>query len=285
MAADYVWTFTTIPQLTLSSFPVLGGTTTGAGLFAQGSTVTVVATANTGYTFFNWTDGTTVASTNASYQFTMAGNKTLVANFTSRFVVSVLSNPLLGGITTGGGTFNSGASVTVTAAPNAGYTFTNWTEGLNIVSTNANYLFTIAGNRTLVANYNYNSNTYTVAVSSNPLAGGITTGGGTYNSGASITVKAVTNSGYTFKYPSMEEAMPEIYKELDAIQTKLENMDRGQRMRGVALRGDLCRNIDFRRSAICAKILSRQCAGRGGTSACGDSDQHHGRSTCAGAYH
>ena len=25
------------------------------------------------------------------------------------------------------------------------------------------------------------------------------------------------------KYPSMEEAMPEIYKELDALQTKLEN--------------------------------------------------------------
>jgi len=156
MTADYVWNFTTIPQVTLSSFPVLGGTTSGAGLFAQGSSVTVVATANTGYTFFNWTDGTTVASTNASYQFTMAGNKALVANFTPRFVVSALSNPLLGGVTSGGGTFTSGTSVTVTALANSGYTFTNWTEGANIVSTSANYQFSINADRTLKANYTSN---------------------------------------------------------------------------------------------------------------------------------
>ncbi len=196
MAADYVWTFTTIPQLALSSNPVLGGTTTGAGLFAQGSSVTVVATANTGYTFFNWTDGATVASTSASYSFAMAGNKTLVANFTPKYVVTVLSNPILGGTTSGGGTFNSGASVTVSAASNAGYTFTNWTEGTNIVSTSANYLFTITGNRTLVANYT--AIPYTVTVSSNPLLGGTTSGGGTFNSGASVTVTAVPSVGFTF---------------------------------------------------------------------------------------
>ena len=196
MAADYVWNFTTIPQLTLSSNPVLGGTTSGAGLFAQGSTVTVVATANTGYTFFNWTDGATVASTSASYSFAMAGNKTLVANFTPKYVVTVLSNPLLGGTTTGGGTFNSGASVTVTAAPNAGFTFTNWTDGVNIVSSSLSYQFTISGNRSLVANYA--AIPYTVSVSSNPLLGGTTTGGGTFNSGASVTVSAASNAGYTF---------------------------------------------------------------------------------------
>lgn len=196
MAADYVWNFTTIPQLTLSSSPALGGTTTGAGLFAQGSTVTVVATANTGYTFFSWTDGTTVASTSASYSFAMAGNKTLVANFTPRYVVTVLSNPILGGTTTGGGTFNSGTSVTVTAAPNAGFTFTNWTDGVNIVSSSLSYQFTISGNRTLVANYA--AIPYTIVVLSNPLLGGTTTGGGTFNSGATVTVNASANTGFTF---------------------------------------------------------------------------------------
>jgi len=162
MAADYVWSFTTIPQLTLSSLPALGGTTSGAGLFAQGSSVTVIATANAGFTFFNWTDGVTVASTSATYQLTMAGNKTLVANFTPKYVVTVLSNPLLGGITTGGGTFNSGASVTVNAVANAGYTFTNWTESGTAVSTTASYTFTISGNRTLVANYTSTSTAVTV---------------------------------------------------------------------------------------------------------------------------
>jgi len=196
MAADYVWNFTTIPQLVLSANPALGGTTTGAGLFVQGSSVTVVATANPGFTFFNWTDGVTVASTNASYQFAMAGNKTLVANFAPRYAVSVASNPMLGGTTTGGGIFNSGASVTVTAAANSGFTFTNWTEGVNIVSSTASYQFNIIGNRTLVANYA--AIPYTIVVQSNPLAGGITNGGGTFNSGASVTVTAAANTGFTF---------------------------------------------------------------------------------------
>ena len=197
LAADYVWNFTTIPQLTLTANPVLGGTLTGSGTFAQGSLVTVVATANTGYTFFNWTDGVTVASTSASYQFAMAGNKTLVANFTPKFAVTVLSNPLLGGVTSGAGSFNPGASVTVTAVPNVGFTFTNWTEGVTIISTNATYVFTVAANRALTANYSAIPN-FTVGVSANPLLGGVVTGGGSFISGASATVIATANVGFTF---------------------------------------------------------------------------------------
>jgi hypothetical protein len=196
MAADYVWSFTTIPQLTLSSLPVLGGTTSGAGLFAQGSSVTVIATANAGFTFFNWTDGATVASTSATYQLTMAGNKTLVANFTPKYVVTVLSNPLLGGTTSGGGSFNSGSSVTVTAVPSTGFTFTNWTEGVNVASTAASYQFTISANRSLTANYA--PIPYTVSVSSNPISGGTSTGGGIFNFGTSVTVSAVPSPGFTF---------------------------------------------------------------------------------------
>jgi len=85
--------------------------------------------------------------------FNIAGSRTLTANYTPiPYTVSVSSNPLLGGTTTGGGIFNSGTSVLVTATPNIGYTFTNWTEGGNIVSTIAVYPFTLTGNRTLVAN-------------------------------------------------------------------------------------------------------------------------------------
>ena len=82
----------------------------------------------------------------------------MVANFSpvvvGQFLVVLSSNPLLGGTTNGGGSFNSGSSVSVSAVPANGYTFTNWTEGANIVSTNANYTFNINGNRTLVANFN-----------------------------------------------------------------------------------------------------------------------------------
>jgi hypothetical protein len=152
---DYVWTFTTIPQLTLTSSPVGGGTTTGAGLFAQGSSVTVTATPAVGFTFVNWTNGVTVASTTASYTFNMAGNMALVANFAPivRFTVATSSNPAAGGTTTGAGSYNSGSSVTTTATPNAGYNFTSWTEGGVVVSTNSSYTFNILANRTLSANF------------------------------------------------------------------------------------------------------------------------------------
>ncbi len=84
MVADYVWTFTTIPQVTLSASPAAGGTVTGAGTFAQGATVTVNATPKAGYTLPTGTDSgsTTSVSTSPAYQYKMAGNRALVANFT-----------------------------------------------------------------------------------------------------------------------------------------------------------------------------------------------------------
>ncbi len=141
----------------LSSNPAEGGTTNGGGTFDSGASVTVSAEANDGYSFKNWTEGTNVVSENANYTFTITGNRVLVANFTEdaieQFTVELSSNPAEGGTTNGGGTFDSGASVTVSANANDGYSFTNWTEGINVVSENANYTFTITGNRELVANF------------------------------------------------------------------------------------------------------------------------------------
>jgi len=200
---DNVWSFTTIPQITLSSSPAAGGTSTGAGTFAQGSVVTVVATPNTGYTFTNWTENGTVASVSPSYQFTMSGNRTLVANFApvkaGNFAVTLLSNPAAGGTTMGSGSYVAGSSVTVTASANAGYTFVNWTENGNIASTSSSYTFPLNANRTLVANYRIiPASQFAVILSSNPAAGGSTNGSGAYTAGSSVTVTASANAGYTF---------------------------------------------------------------------------------------
>lgn len=58
-----------------------------------------------------------------------------------------------GGITSGAGIYNLGKNVTVTAQANNGFEFTNWTENGTVVSTDANYTFTINENRELVANF------------------------------------------------------------------------------------------------------------------------------------
>ncbi|MDO8929139.1 MAG: Ig-like domain-containing protein, partial [Bacteroidota bacterium] len=193
---DYKWSFTTIAQVTLSSNPTAGGTTTGAGTFAKGSTVTVNAVPNAGYSFINWTLNGTPVSTTPSYQFPMDGNKALVANFSFQFAVVLSSNPAEGGITTGAGSYTAGANVTVTATPNTGYTFVNWTEGLTIASTQANYAFQLNASRNLVANFKINTYTLTVvALNGTVLKVPLQT---TYNHGTVVNLTATANTGFSF---------------------------------------------------------------------------------------
>ncbi len=197
MASNYVWRFTTVTPytVTLSSNPIAGGTTSGGGTFNSCASVTVTATPNVGYTFTNWTENALVVSTNANYTFTISGNRTLVANFAPiPYTVTLTRNPLAGGTATGGGTFNFGSSVTVTATPNAGYSFTSWTEGINIVSTNANYTFTLNGNRTLVANFSGLQYTITATAGAN---GSISPSGlVNVNFGANQSFTITPNAGY-----------------------------------------------------------------------------------------
>lgn len=187
--------------ITVSANPTNGGTASGGGSYQQGQSCTVHATANTslGYTFSNWTENGNVVSTNANYQFTVNGNRNLVANFTlQQYTITVSANPTAGGTVTGGGSYNQGQSCTVTATANTGYTFTNWKEGGNVVSTQANYTFTVNSNRNLVANFTAQPQSYTITVSANPTAGGTVTGGGSYEQGQSCTVTATANEGYDF---------------------------------------------------------------------------------------
>lgn len=203
MVADYLWSFTTIPTVSLSANPAVGGTTVGAGQFAQGSITTVSAIPSTGYTFTSWTENGTVVSTSSNYQFTMVGNKVLVANFTpipaGSFAVVLSSNPAAGGTNTGSGAYSAGSTVTITSVANPGYTFLNWTENGNIVSTSSSFQIILTSNRSFVANYRViPASQFAVILSSNPTAGGTTDGEGSFPSGTSVTITAKNNVGYTF---------------------------------------------------------------------------------------
>lgn len=59
---------------------------------------------------------------------------------------------------TNSGTFYTGQPCTVSATPNPGYQFVNWTENDTVVSSDACYSFTVTGDRTLVANFVYYDN-------------------------------------------------------------------------------------------------------------------------------
>lgn len=172
-------------------------TSNGGNTYYPGQTCTVNATANSGYTFVNWTEDGTQVSTNPSYSFTVNGNRNLVANFQAQaqqYTISVSANPSNGGSVSGGGTFNQGASCTVHATANSGYTFVNWTENGTQVSTNANYTFMVTGNRNLVANFS--QSTYTITATAG--ANGFITPSGTVvvAGGSNQTFTIIPDYGY-----------------------------------------------------------------------------------------
>ncbi len=99
------------------------------------------------------------------------------------------------GAVSGTGAYPTGAIATLSATPNAGYGFVNWTENGVPVSNSTVYSFTANADRTLVANF---TTAATITTSSAPIYGGGTNGDGIYNSGASVTVTATPSNGYVF---------------------------------------------------------------------------------------
>ena len=108
---------------------------------------------------------------------------------------SVTSMAGTGGSVSGGGTYNSGTQVTVTAVPDNGYTFEGWYENDVKISGEENYTFAVTSDRTLEARFSLER--YTVDVTG--ATGGSVSGGNTYDSGIQVTVTAVPDDGYTFE--------------------------------------------------------------------------------------
>ena len=142
----------TAPQshtLTVVSANPEMGTATGGGTYPHGSTVTITATANTGYHFTQWNDG----NTNASRAVTVTADATYTAYFAvnepDTYTITVLSaNPEMG-IVEGGGSYPAGTTVVLTARPFAGYHFLQWQDSDN---TNPRTV-TVTGDATYIATF------------------------------------------------------------------------------------------------------------------------------------
>jgi hypothetical protein len=78
---------------------------------------------------------------------------TLVVN-PKQYRLSVTASPTADGTISGGGTFAEGSSVTVTATPNGGHSFVDWTQNGKVVSTSSSYMFNMpSANTTLTAQF------------------------------------------------------------------------------------------------------------------------------------
>ncbi len=190
-------------QISASASPASGGTVNGAGSYASGSTVTLIATPSTGYTFTNWTEGGVIVSTAATFQLVVTGNRALVANFTqsstgNTYQITINRLPPQGGTVTGGGSYAAGALVQLAATVNPGYEFTSWSENGTFLGSNLTYNFVATQNRTIDVTFTARPDVTVDAVAL-PTNGGTVTGGGTYPYNSTVTVTATPNSGFTFR--------------------------------------------------------------------------------------
>ncbi len=109
--------------------------------------------------------------------------------------ITATVSPIGAGTVGGAGDYPSNSICTLTASPNAGWGFKNWTQNGTQVSSSAAYNFTVKSNRTLVANF---VPAYTVTTATAPSYGGSASGGGLFNSNSTVTVRAVAASGFQF---------------------------------------------------------------------------------------
>ncbi len=213
--------------ITATANPTEGGTVTGADEYQQGETCTLMATANEGYVFVNWTENGEMVSSEAVYSFTVTEDADFVANFVEGDFCSITfalydaygdgwnGNYLV--VTDENGvsqqlTIVSGSTATYTLLFLSGSHLTlswiegNWTDECSFTVSYENGTLICEGSDLsgdfqyeFDVNCNGSSPTYyTVTATANPTEGGTVTGAGEYEEGTSVTVIATANDDYVF---------------------------------------------------------------------------------------
>jgi hypothetical protein len=190
-------TITVIPKVILSVEvdPVDGGTVIrdpDQNAFDIGTEVTLTAVPNTGYTFSGWSGGG--CSGTEPCIVIMNADTTITATFainTYTLTYKAGANGSLTGTTVQ--TVNHGTSgTTVTAVPNAGYHFVNWSDGS---TDNPRTDENVTSNITATANFAINTYMLTVY---QPTGGSIAPTSAEYDYGEVVNLLASPDLGYYF---------------------------------------------------------------------------------------
>ena len=145
-----------VPKYTISTSvsPSGSGSVSGGGSYENGKSVTLRATAYSGYTFKQWSDG----NTSNPRTVTVNGDASYTAVFETvpsetRYTLTLIADPSNGGTVSGGGTYHQGDETTIKATANAGYTFDGWHENGSLITKNSQIILTINNNRTITAKF------------------------------------------------------------------------------------------------------------------------------------
>ncbi len=179
-----------------------------------GEAVQISAVPNNGYQFSKWNAGNnaTVADENiADTSVILTKNATVTAIFTASSGTTVeltmaVNDPAWGSTNPAVGTHTVDANqpVQITATPSAGYDFSKWTGGTNVViadENSASTTATLSKNATVTAVFAVEPKEVQFIISVSPAGAGTTNPGEgtyTYEAGDSFAINANSASGYEF---------------------------------------------------------------------------------------
>lgn len=162
--------------------------------FAKGASLNISATSSGDYVFEKWiVDG--VDYTTDLYSTNLNDNMSITAQFAEKpkYEITAEANPVEGGTVEGGGTYQEGKQIELTANASDGYEFIGWNDG----NTDNPRTITVTEDKTYVANFNQIP-TYKVELRVGSNGGGSVAGGGTYRRGTEITISAMPLDDYQF---------------------------------------------------------------------------------------
>ncbi len=165
------------------------GSVTGGGTFYYGDTIQIEATAFMGFQFNGWDDG----NTDNPREVIVTEDLTYTAHFgVLQCLIKTEVTPAGAGTVNGGGTYDYGTTIHLTAHSNTGYVYSMWNDG---VTANPRSVF-VESNATYTAVFTPLQ--YEITTECDPEEGGTVTGAGIYDYGSTAVITATANDNYTF---------------------------------------------------------------------------------------
>jgi YVTN family beta-propeller protein len=163
------------------------------GTYNHGTMVTLSAFPAASSLFTSWSGCT---PSGATCTVTMDGPKTVTVTFTLKqytLTVSTAGNGS-GTVTPPGGTYNHGATVTLSASPAASSVFTSWS---GCTANGSSCSVTMDAAKTVTATFTLKQYSLTVSTTGTG-SGTVNPSGGTFNHGTSVSLTATPNTGSQF---------------------------------------------------------------------------------------
>lgn len=165
------------------------GWVSGSGDYHYLDTIQISATAYLGFEFVSWTDD----NTDNPRTVVVTEDHTYTAHFNiQQCLIKTDAIPQGAGTVNGGGIYNYGTTINLSAHSNQGYFFDYWTDG---AIENPRSVF-VEGNASYTAVFS--PKTYEITTISDPVEGGTVSGGGSYHYGDTVTLTATPNPNYMF---------------------------------------------------------------------------------------